>query len=309
MAAGVFPAWAQEPPYPVISRLDNRDTMFRQYMADVESARRALFTSRRDPADQAVMDRLTSMLTIYSYTIREGEDLFSIAARSNIPYGTLASLNRFSNPEEVATGREVLLPSTPGIFVPETPDSGLERLVFAARMGADGGQQEGLVLSIPREAVTTRFTFIPGDDFSPTERIFFFDRGFQFPLQSFRVTSSFGPRINPVTGRAGVHQGIDLAAPQGTEVYAVKSGTVINLGEDLILGKFIMISHDNDWVSVYGHLSSINVTLRQRIQSAAFIGRVGSTGQSTGPHLHFELRQNGQHQDPARLLRLFSGTE
>jgi murein DD-endopeptidase MepM/ murein hydrolase activator NlpD len=201
------------------------------------------------------------------------------------------------------SGKPMLLPSVPGIFIPEAPVTDLELLLFSARAGAS----DAALLSVPRDGKTERFRFIPGDDFSPTERVFFLNRGFRFPLQNFRVTSTYGPRINPVTGRPGMHGGLDLAAPEGTNVYAVKSGSVIDLGEDPILGKYIIISHDNNWVSFYGHLSMINTTLRVNLQSGSVIGKVGSTGQSTGPHLHFELRQNGQSRDPARLLGLFKG--
>jgi murein DD-endopeptidase MepM/ murein hydrolase activator NlpD len=102
-----------------------------------------------------------------------------------------------------------------------------------------------------------------------------------------------------------MHGGIDLAAPEGTDVYAVKSGIIMDLGEDQILGKYVIISHENNMVSLYGHLSSIHTNLYAMVQSGNVIAKVGSTGQSTGPHLHFELRQNGQSRDPARLLRLF----
>jgi murein DD-endopeptidase MepM/ murein hydrolase activator NlpD len=102
-----------------------------------------------------------------------------------------------------------------------------------------------------------------------------------------------------------MHGGIDLAAPEGTEVYAAKSGTVLELGEDPILGNYVIISHENNMVSLYGHLSSISASLNEDVPSGAVIAKVGTTGQSTGPHLHFELRQNGQRRDPSRLLRLF----
>jgi murein DD-endopeptidase MepM/ murein hydrolase activator NlpD len=67
------------------------------------------------------------------------------------------------------------------------------------------------------------------------------------------------------------------------------------------------LSHENDWMSFYGHLSAVNTALRAQVHSGSLIARVGSTGQSTGPHLHFELKQNGQSRDPARLLGLFKG--
>jgi len=297
---------------PAITRLDSRDTAFKQFLSDVETSRRLLFSSRPGNSqggypvvpDPALSGKIASSLTIYSYTPREGEDIYAIAARCNIPYGTLASLNRLSHQEDMVPQKPLLLPSAVGIFITETPGTSLERLLFSARTQAPQ-EGQGIVLSIPREGKSEKYRFIPGDDFSPTERAFFLNRGFHFPLQNFQVSSLYGPRINPVTGKSGIHQGVDLAAPEGTEVYATKNGTVIDQGEDPILGKYIIISHENNWVSIYGHLSEIKTALRQEVQSASLIARVGSTGQSTGPHLHFELRQNGQTRDPARLLGLF----
>jgi hypothetical protein len=294
---GAFPLGAQtSSPLPVIQRLDFRETVFRQYLSDVETARRFLFSSRQKSPEE-----LASLLTIYSYIPGKNEELLGIAARCSIPYGTLASINRFSHSEDMTEGRVLLLPSMPGIFIPEIPETDLERLLFSSR---DSG---GVLLSVPREGKNERFRFIPGGDFSPTERVFFLNRGFQFPLRQFRVSSSYGPRINPVTGNPGMHGGVDLAAPEGSEVYAVKSGAVIDLGEDPVLGKYLIISHDNNWLSFYGHLSEIKTALRTELQSGNLIAKVGSTGQSTGPHLHFELKQNGQSRDPARLLGLFRG--
>jgi len=281
-------------PFPVISRLDTRDYAFRQYISDVETARRLVFSSRQNRTED-----LVSYLTIYSYMPGEGDDLMSVAARCNIPYATLASLNRLSHMGEMTGEKYLLLPSVPGLFIPEEPITELERLLVSSR------EDTGITVAIPRENGTEQYRFIPGEDFTPNERVFFLNRDFRFPLRQIQVSSPYGPRINPVTGRPGVHRGLDLAAPEGTEVYAVKSGAVIDLGEDAILGKYVMISHDSIWVSLYGHLSAITTSLHAVVQSGSLIGRVGSTGQSTGPHLHFELRQNGQTRDPAALLGIF----
>ena len=295
-----LPARAEtSPPLPAITRLDSGDTMFRQYISDVEAARRLVFSPRFDQTNQAAVEALASSLTVYSYTPADRDELLGIAARCSIPYATLASLNRFSHAEDIMAGKAMLLPSVPGIFIPETPQSDLERLIFSAREGG------ALVLTIRTEDAAERYRFIPGDDFNPTERIFFLNRGFHFPLRHFQVSSPFGFRVNPVTGKAGIHGGMDLAAPYGSEVYAVQSGTVAALGEDPVLGNYVIISHENSLASLYGHLSSIDTSLHAELQSGSLIGKVGSTGQSTGPHLHFEIRQNGQSRDPARLLGLF----
>jgi hypothetical protein len=274
------------PDLPHISRLDNRDLGFVQYQEDVENSRRKLF-------GRTVGGEGDLALTIYRHVPAEGEDLLSLAARCNIPYSTLATLNRLPHPSLAV---EMLLPSMPGIFVPLEPDSDLERLMAAARSGREG---EELHLGTGPAGI---FRFFPGDDFSPTERIFFLNRGFRFPLRNFTLTSAFGPRINPVTGRFRVHEGLDLAAPEGTDVFAAADGVVSETGSDPVYGNYVVLRHRDEWASLYGHLSLISVALRQELRSGSLIGKVGSTGQSTGPHLHFELRRNGRAQDPGRHL-------
>lgn len=282
---------------PLISRLDRGDTLFLQYQEDVENSRRRLFgRGRTGGTPEERVRELAGALTIYRYVPGEGEDLLSIAARCNIPYPALATLNRLSYPSLPSPGREILLPSIPGLFVPREPVSDLERLLAAARFSWEGG------VDIQAGQGRAAFRFFPGDDFSPTERIFFLHRDFRFPLRSFTLTSAFGPRVNPVTGRFRVHEGLDLAAPAGTDVFAAREGVVTETGSDPVYGNYIVIQHQENWASLYGHLSYIAVALRQEVRSGTLIGSVGSTGQSTGPHLHFELRRNGKAQDPGKYL-------
>lgn len=281
---------------PEIRRLDVRDTVYVQYMSDVESSRRQIYLSGSDLENS---ERIAGELTIYVYTPGSEETILTLSARCNIPYSAIATLNRLSNHGDLAAGVPLLLPSMPGLFIPETPETELERLLDSSR------QNRGVTVTVNNGGERLRCRFLPGGDFSATERIFFLNRGFIFPLANFRITSGFGPRQNPVTGNHGVHRGLDLAAPEGTGVHAAQKGTVIEQGEDAVYGKYLIIRHDNNWISLYGHLSKIDTVLNQQVNSATLVGRVGSTGQSTGPHLHFELRQNGTAQDPERLLRLF----
>jgi murein DD-endopeptidase MepM/ murein hydrolase activator NlpD len=242
-------------------------------------------------------DSLGEALTIYTYTPGAGEDIFGLAARSSIPYSALATVNRLAHPASLEPGRVLLLPSVPGIFVPEYPDTDLERLILSAR-----ANQGGIILTLTRNGGRERFRFIPGSDFTAAERAFFLNTAFRFPLLNYRITSGFGMRISPITGTPRIHEGLDLAAPEGTEVFAVREGVVTDLGEDPVYGKYVVIRHGENWASLYGHLSLISTSLRSIVRSGTLIGRVGSTGQSTGPHLHFELRQNGRAQDPGKLL-------
>jgi murein DD-endopeptidase MepM/ murein hydrolase activator NlpD len=287
--------------FPGITRLDNGDVLFKQYLADVEAARRHLYNQQNIENSKNIAGwdaSLAENLTIYAYTPKFDEDLLSLAARCTVPYATLATLNRLPNATAELSG-SILLPSMPGLFIPENPHTDLEMLLTSARN--DG---RGVPLTLRRGEKTERFRFIPGEDFTATERAFFLHPNFQFPLRNYRLTSAFGPRINPVTGNPRFHKGLDLAAPAGTEVFAARNGVVTAQGYDSIYGNYIIISH-GEWTSLYGHLSEIHTVLLKNVRSGSLIGRVGSTGQSTGPHLHFELRQNGIARDPEKYLYLF----
>lgn len=129
------------------------------------------------------------------------------------------------------------------------------------------------------------------------------------PLPGAKLTSAFGPRsTDPVTGKAlidGHHDGYDLAAAAGTAIRASKAGTVTFAGPKGGYGNAVMLSHAGGWSSLYGHASRLAVKQGQAVRAGQVIAYVGSTGHSTGPHLHYELRRNGVAVDPA--LSLASG--
>jgi len=288
----------ESPGFPVIQRLNPTDLSFKQFMTDVEANRKRL-TIIRNRLGASSPEETAENLTIYQYTARAGEDLFFLAARTNIPYAALASLNRLNNPGALDAGKVLLLPSYPGIFIPEKAVSDLEIIIGAARQSAEGSVK----IKIRLAAEPQSFLFFPGQDFTPTERAFFLNSGFRFPLKNFRVTSPYGIRSDPFSGNISMHQGIDFAAPEGTEVFAAAAGTVTATGNDPVYGNYIIISHAARWTSLYGHLQTIYTDLQTEVKSGTLIGRVGSTGLSTGPHLHFELRQDGKAFDPAGRLR------
>ena len=276
---------------PVITRLNWQDPVFRQYIAEVEANRRRVI-NRHSQAGSII-----DSLTVYRYVTSEADNIFTLAARCSIPYSALVSLNRLSNPNEIQAGMSLLLPSAPGIFVPAEPQSSLEQLLFSGRQASIN---DNLAITPGGDGII--FYFFAGSDFSGNERAFFFNPSFRFPLREIRVTSGFGMRESPITGNRQFHQGIDLAAPEGTEVLAAGNGVVTETGFDRILGNFVIVSHADNWASLYGHLQRIDTTLHSTVSTGSVIGRVGSTGLSTGPHLHFELRQFGRARDPDRHL-------
>ena len=121
------------------------------------------------------------------------------------------------------------------------------------------------------------------------------------PLNTTRVTSSFGFRMHPTLHKYKKHNGVDYGAPRGTPVWAIASGKVTGAGWMGPCGKGVTLRHMNDYESVYCHLSSISVGNGQRVNQKQMIGRVGNTGRSTGPHLHFGVKKRGQWMDPLKL--------
>lgn len=115
-------------------------------------------------------------------------------------------------------------------------------------------------------------------------------------------TSYFGYRTNPITGSDGFHTGIDIAAAQGTKIKAAYPGTVRKTGEDSRSGKYIYLTHANGFETLYCHCSEILAEEGAVIRQGETVALVGSTGWSTGPHLHFEVHKNGTRLDPLPIL-------
>jgi len=124
----------------------------------------------------------------------------------------------------------------------------------------------------------------------------------QWPCSGCPLTSTFGWRTHPIFGDARFHAGIDLGAPIGAPVLAADAGTVIVAGSAPGYGTLVVVSHGvaggRDLSTAYGHLSTIGVSVGQQVARGARIGEVGNEGNSTGPHLHFEVRRNGEPVDP-----------
>ena len=116
------------------------------------------------------------------------------------------------------------------------------------------------------------------------------------------VGSGFGPRIHPISGGSRMHTGVDIGASSGTPIKAADDGIVVMAGPNGGYGNWTLIDHGGGLATGYGHQSSIGVSRGQRVSRGEVIGRVGSTGASTGPHLHWEVRVNGNPVDPMRWV-------
>ncbi len=125
--------------------------------------------------------------------------------------------------------------------------------------------------------------------------------GLAMPIAG-RVVSGFGQRKDPWGGGTKTHQGVDIAAPQGTRIRAANPGTVVESGYKALLGNYVKIDHGNGYETVYGHMYKRVAREGQHVEQGDLIGYEGSTGRSTGPHLHFAVLKNGEYMDPGEII-------
>jgi murein DD-endopeptidase MepM/ murein hydrolase activator NlpD len=124
----------------------------------------------------------------------------------------------------------------------------------------------------------------------------------RLPIEDAELTSTFGNREDPITGRRAFHAGIDFAAEPGTEIHAAAGGTVSFAGFRSDFGWMVEIDHGNGFSTRYAHASKLLVKPNALVTPGEVVAMSGSTGRSTGPHLHFEVLQHGEPADPRRFL-------
>jgi murein DD-endopeptidase MepM/ murein hydrolase activator NlpD len=279
--------WAD---YPRIRSLKPADILFRQLQSDIEAHYKALGRGKSG---------IFPTLNFFTYERKPEDTVFTLSARLNLPYESLATVNSLSQAGEFANCREVIIPNSPGIFVPERPANPLEEIMAAWRTGPEHTAERIIVATDHGEKA---FFFYRGEKFHTVERAFFLKIIFLFPLDQAVVTSGFGPRSDPFTGHPSFHNGIDLAAPIGAMVLATQDGVVSETGFNDVIGKFVRLAHPGGYETLYGHLGGVFVTAKESVKAGRPLGKVGLTGRTTGPHLHFEVQKQGKRIDPSSLL-------
>ncbi|MBQ0051521.1 MAG: M23 family metallopeptidase [Treponema sp.] len=277
--------------------LKENNRIFRQYQKDIELNNKL----KRIPLQhQKPSDFPTSFY--YSYTVKADTDNYlttfnGLSARLQISQGTLATVNSISSPE-LKIGQKLILPINQGLFIAKKPDSALEILMqneYSAQIDTETTAE----IQIDGRS----FYFLPEKNFSGTDIAFFHDNSMILPLNKKVLTSPFGYRTSPISGKWTFHAGIDLASPLGSDVYACKSGLVTKVDYNSTYGNYIILLHNGGKTSLYAHLSKTLVKKDDRVNTGQVIGLVGTTGASTGPHLHFEVREKGNPTDPGKLIK------
>lgn len=250
--------------------------------------------------------RITSLET-KKYTIKEGDSLWSIANSFNLDINTLFGCNDMKNPNYLRVGTTLRIPNQDGLFYKIKKGDTLAKI--ASKYGLPGeairevnGLEEsnlsvGKELFLPgAKPVTSVYSVAKGSSGSSVSA------GFRWPL-SGRITSGYGWRRHPFTNRRDFHTGIDIKGPTGRIIRASKPGRVVYSGWMGGYGRVVVIDHGKDYSTLYAHCSSLLVRKGQRVSAGQAVGKVGSTGRATGPHLHFEVRYRNKSINPLKVLR------
>jgi murein DD-endopeptidase MepM/ murein hydrolase activator NlpD len=260
-------------------------------------------------------------LNVLKYTVQSGDTVSDIADQFGVSPDSIlwANPKLEDNPDMLSIGQELNIPPVSGVLYTVASGDSVQKI--ADKFKTNKFPSNTLVTNIvnlefnqqlhdlkpPEYALTAgQFLMVPDGSKPYIPRVVNAYSG-PLPATAARGTGNFGW---PVSGRItqkfwSNHPGIDIGAPKGTPIYAADSGYVVAAGWDqerISYGFMILINHGNGFVTRYAHLSAFNVQVGDSVKKGQIVGRVGSTGNSTGPHLHFEIINNGVRRNPFSYL-------
>ena len=239
---------------------------------------------------------------LYSvYTVQKGDMIGGLAENFGLNQDTIISINNIKNTRLVQIGQVLRIPNQDGIMYTVKKDDTLDTIAAKYKSNVSDIKIANELFS--NAALPGTSLFIPGAKLDWTERQEINGDLFLWPVSGY-ITSSYGYRIYPFEGGGRqFHTGMDIGAPYGTPIRAAMSGRVSSAGWDDVLGNHVVISHHAGYRTLYGHMSVIRVKTGAYVGTGERIGDVGSTGLSTGPHVHFTVYKNGVTVNPRSLLR------
>lgn len=245
-----------------------------------------------------------AVLTYQTYRVKKGDMIGFIADDFNVTQDTIISINNIKQSRLIQPGQYLKIPSMAGILYTvkttgETPET------IAKKYDVDA-EKCALVNSLTLESSLNAGTslFVPDAELDWTTRQEINGDLFHKPLRGrYYLSSAYGWRDSPFnTGKRSFHGGVDMAIAQGTPIYASLDGVVSAAGYNATYGNYVIISHHSGYKTLYGHMSKITCKKGNFVYTNTKIGEVGSTGLSTGPHLHFTIYKNGKTVNPFSLI-------
>lgn len=241
-------------------------------------------------------------LTYTSYRIRKGDMIGVIAERFGLTQDTLISVNNIRQTRRIQIGEYIKVPSMPGILYTTKKDG--ETAASVAEKYQVSAQKTAAVNHLHEQGSLAAGTslFVPDAFMDWVTRQEINGDLFRRPLRArYYVSSTFGWRRSPFTGKRTFHNGVDMASPAWTPVYAALAGTVTAAGFHSVYGNYVIVTHHSGYRTLYGHMVGIKARKGQSVDTRTVLGWVGTTGLSTGPHLHFSVFKYGSAVNPVSL--------
>ena len=251
----------------------------------------------------AVKPNFTQPVTYQNYKVRQGDTISGIAKKFGLTnISTLISVNDIGNVRQLAAGQKLKIPSIDGIVYTVKKGDSLNSITTKYKISLE---QLLDVNELTSETLTAgQQLFLPGAAMDAASLKNAMGELFRLPISAqFRWSSPYGNRIDPIAGVKSFHTGTDMACPTGTPILAAMSGKVTTTGLNRVYGNYVIIDHGNGYQTLYAHMSKIIASKGQWVSQGTRIGLVGSTGYSTGPHLHFTVYKKGKLVDPMTVLK------
>jgi murein DD-endopeptidase MepM/ murein hydrolase activator NlpD len=243
---------------------------------------------------------LPQMLLYSAYTVSQGDTIGEIARNFGLNVDTLISLNSIKNARLLRIGQVLRIPNQDGILYTVQKGDNLADIAEKYRIDAGAVQTVNELFSEQVNAGSN--LFIPGARLEWTDLQEINGDLFIWPVRGY-ITSRYGYRPNPFNERERqFHTGLDIGSPMGTAIRAAMAGRVSAVGYNDVSGNYVVITHHSGYRTLYAHMSTIGVKAGVYVKTGERIGAVGSTGRSTGPHLHFTVYKNGVTMNPLTLM-------
>ncbi|MCL2831664.1 MAG: M23 family metallopeptidase [Treponema sp.] len=254
--------------------------------------------------DQPVPLKMTEYFAWESYTVKKGDSVSSIAAAHGLSMDAVIASNNLTNAHLLKIGQVLRLPNMNGIPYVVKKGDNLSKISRAYNIPLEvlvdvNNIQKDLI--IPGQNIFLPGAKMPATDFSRALGTLFVS-----PLSGTKpaLSSGFGWREDPFGAGQKLHEAIDMAIASGTPVKAASAGKVSMVGVSAVYGNYIIINHSDNMQTLYAHLSVISIKMGDNVNQGTKIGEVGSTGMSTGPHLHFAVYKNGHAVNPLDYITM-----
>lgn len=253
------------------------------------------------PKTEAVPVKKGPRVVIHEHDVKSGESVWRLAQKYGVTVQTIVNANKIKEKTVIQPGDTLRIPDRSGIFVKTAKKESLAEIAKRYKVSTDSIKKANGISTASLPA--GKEIFLPGAKPLP-EIQYIKQKVFAWPIKAnHRLTSGFGWRVHPITGNKAFHTGLDIGAAMRTPIHAAADGVVAFAGDGGSYGNMVILRHKNGLFTVYGHASKLLVRKGKYVKRGQKIALVGSTGASTGAHLHFEVKSTEKHVNPGLAMK------